>query len=654
MSRRVTSLRIENYRSIRGRHTINLDAPVVLIHGANGTGKTSFLSALEMGLTGEASAMRRSDPNYAAYLIHRGADEAHIGVRCRHDAFEPIDSALTIRSGDMIGKPALPQHLRRLYTERCYLAQTTLSRLLDIYEQKSGKADDALTRFVRDLIGLDQFDNLLAGIHHTRHVTRLRKALPAYSEVEQEIDRQHRELVEIDKSLHAEGEHIASLNVMLNTELNKLDSLGHVIGTDLASRLNTEYDEKRAETLRGFFRDISSALAQWNDLHASTDLARFTAAESEAEIVERQWKAWRTQHYENVTRALTLFSAATAVTLFNEVDAYGEAVEDALHQIEKQAARINSQLKNDQEVEARLVEAREASEKSAERLTRLDRRIAVLSGDGGALARALSDMEPFLKDEICPVCHRDFNETDGPPLHLHVTEHISKLAIAAEDLRESTAQRQTEVRVKEAANLRIVDFENRRRADDLRAKDQKALTATSEARVALELVRDAAETGSRVLARRRQVQAKLSRLRRDALTLEGLRESILHYPTRLDLDSPTKGEGIEKILNRCGRAVSSKIEYCENQIAAKSAARQTLDKVTIQTDRVEQITADRVQRIQNLEKMEQALRCSNEIRDEARRLAGYVEEVRDAYSQQRVQRPTEWYVARSFCEACTR
>ena len=102
MNRRLTSLRLENYRSIRGRHTINLDAPVVLIHGANGSGKTSLLSALEMGLTGDAAAMRRSDSNYASHLVHTGVDEAIIKVRCRHDAFGPATFSInySIRRND--------------------------------------------------------------------------------------------------------------------------------------------------------------------------------------------------------------------------------------------------------------------------------------------------------------------------------------------------------------------------------------------------------------------------------------------------------------------------------------------------------------------------------------------------------------------------
>jgi exonuclease SbcC len=47
------AITISNFRSIRGSVTVPLDAPVVLIHGLNGAGKTSVLAAIELALTGQ-------------------------------------------------------------------------------------------------------------------------------------------------------------------------------------------------------------------------------------------------------------------------------------------------------------------------------------------------------------------------------------------------------------------------------------------------------------------------------------------------------------------------------------------------------------------------------------------------------------------------
>jgi exonuclease SbcC len=61
-------LDVTNFRSIRGHVHVPLDAKVVLIHGENGAGKTSLLSAIEYGLTGNVLALHRADPEYANRL----------------------------------------------------------------------------------------------------------------------------------------------------------------------------------------------------------------------------------------------------------------------------------------------------------------------------------------------------------------------------------------------------------------------------------------------------------------------------------------------------------------------------------------------------------------------------------------------------------
>ena len=64
-------LEITNFRSIKGTIQAPLDAKVVLVHGDNGTGKTSLLSAIELALTGRVISLRRADPQYMSQLLHR-------------------------------------------------------------------------------------------------------------------------------------------------------------------------------------------------------------------------------------------------------------------------------------------------------------------------------------------------------------------------------------------------------------------------------------------------------------------------------------------------------------------------------------------------------------------------------------------------------
>ena len=80
MAAKLESITLTNFRSVRGTVTIPLDAPVILIHGMNGAGKTSILSALELALTGDIPEMKRADPDFTKYLIHRGATHAVVEV----------------------------------------------------------------------------------------------------------------------------------------------------------------------------------------------------------------------------------------------------------------------------------------------------------------------------------------------------------------------------------------------------------------------------------------------------------------------------------------------------------------------------------------------------------------------------------------------
>jgi exonuclease SbcC len=57
-------LEITNFRSIKGTIQAPLDAKVVLVHGENGAGKTSLLSAIELALTGRVISLQRADPQY--------------------------------------------------------------------------------------------------------------------------------------------------------------------------------------------------------------------------------------------------------------------------------------------------------------------------------------------------------------------------------------------------------------------------------------------------------------------------------------------------------------------------------------------------------------------------------------------------------------
>ncbi|RYD84779.1 MAG: hypothetical protein EOP84_04570, partial [Verrucomicrobiaceae bacterium] len=180
MSDRITRLKVSNFRSIRGTIDVNLDAPVVLIHGPNGSGKTSILSAIELALTGQVSSFERSGARSLSDLVHRNEREATVDVE-RSVGANVTKSVgnIKITAEGQKGQPLLEVPQSRFFSERCFLAQSALGRLLEIYENEDARdSDSPLTKFVQELLGLDYLDHVVDGLFHLRDLRSLKKHLP--------------------------------------------------------------------------------------------------------------------------------------------------------------------------------------------------------------------------------------------------------------------------------------------------------------------------------------------------------------------------------------------------------------------------------------------------------------------------------------------
>ena len=628
MSPRLTRLRVENYRSIRGKHAINLDAPVVLIHGANGSGKTSLLSAIEMGLTGAAAAMRRADETYTEHLVHTGAVEASIEVRCRHDRLDLTDDTLLIKDGEILGKPHLPEPVRRFYKERCFLAQATLSRLLDIYQPTSSKADDALTQFVRDLIGLDQFDSLLAGLHHTRDRRRLRIAVPAFGAAEEKAKSLADELSGIEETRKEKQEEIGTLETNLREYLEALGLTSDLKSKALSDVLVQSSDVDEAKRLRALEREIASADTQWHEFSQTVNVEALSDAERAVTATVTEMAEWEGRHRESIDVALSKARALVETVPTVESAGVTGAVLYALDRIDDELERAEAEHELNQNMVDRLSESRVTAEKADGRITRLDGRIAQIAGDSGTLARALSEIEPFVKDEVCPVCHRDFSETSDLTLHGHLTAHIAALATAANDLRTATAERQAEVRTRDNARTVIDDLEKRLPSSEVKATTDRRRTLLAESKTALATIQDAVEVGGMLEAKSAEATSRLTTLRRHERTLEGLRNSIQGIPEQAGLAAPAPGEGISSVLERCGQNVRKQLTKLEERVAERSAAKEKLDRLNKENEELKQLDADRQRIVEQRDLVEAALLAANATRDEARTLAALVEEVR--------------------------
>src|SRR6266566_2632120 len=165
---RLHSILVENFRSIDRKVEVRLDAPVVLIHGQNGTGKTSLLSAVELALTGAVPSMLRADPEYLSQLLRKGATQGRVLLDLRdvEAITETLEVKVTLGGVTNVGR--LGERFCKFFSERCYLPQSALTQLLTIYQESNARIDSLLSRFVSELLGLDRLDALEIGLEDAR------------------------------------------------------------------------------------------------------------------------------------------------------------------------------------------------------------------------------------------------------------------------------------------------------------------------------------------------------------------------------------------------------------------------------------------------------------------------------------------------------
>jgi DNA repair protein SbcC/Rad50 len=290
------SITATNFPSIKGSVTVPLDAPVVLIHGQNGTGKTSLLSAIELGLTAQVPSLARLDRDYLARLVHKDAKESRVAatVDGLNGAFRSTD--IVIGRSSVSGDAVLSREQAHFYSERCYLAQASLGRLLEIYEDKdTRKSDSPLTKFVKDLLGLDHLDALIEGLHDAGNVRRLRESVPLYWDaretiptLEKDISRDSAEQLRLDREIKAATDRLLSKLTALN-----VPSAATPSNAELTRIFEDRPEEPELQRLARLRRDIIATHDQWRSIQSPVDAADRDSAERASTEANAALEAWR-------------------------------------------------------------------------------------------------------------------------------------------------------------------------------------------------------------------------------------------------------------------------------------------------------------------------------------------------------------------------
>ncbi|WP_421407422.1 AAA family ATPase [Agrobacterium tumefaciens] len=576
------SITLTNFRSIRGSITVPLDAPIVLVHGQNGAGKTSLLSGIELALTGAIASLERVDPDYASHLVHKDAKSANVQIHTT--GLDVNVSDFTVGAGAFSGAALLDTDLSRFYGERCFLAQSSLGRLLELYQDSPKRTDSALTRFVKDLLRLDHLDAIIDGLHDAGDVRRLRSGVPGYAETKDAVPQLEQEVVRLRAGLATTDTRIQELLKANDEHTSQLTSIKPANSDALP--ITPELEERELVRLTGINREIEIAVRQWHQISSTDASKERVAAEPRSVAADKAIREWQAIQGSELTRLLErlapLFPDLPPISSSGPQYAHSTAVEAVKEEFTRCTTVLNSDAQasvSEAELEGEITRARA-------RILALEQQISKLATEAGVLAQALSGVLPHIHSEDCPVCGRDFGETSETPLHAHVSARIAELTAAAGQLQALSQDRATTLAAAASAERHLGEVRGQRLEPQSRDALRTRQALLQEANLALEQMAESVEQGERLLA----VSTAASRVLSDLAAADQsgtiLRDSLSRFATELHLDPVGAAEAVDTAMARFTAEASRLISaYTSNQSIRREMTGNTLELSRLRASR---------------------------------------------------------------------
>jgi exonuclease SbcC len=572
------TLTIRDFRSIRGKTVIPLEAPVVLLHGANGAGKSTVMSALELALTGAVTGIDPVDP---AQLVHRGTERAQIDLMTseRNIAFE-------IEGSEISGQPLLEPEDARFLAERCYLQQRTLGRLLEIYQERDGNKESALTAFVNELLGLDALDALVAGLYPVLHKTRLKRLVTDYADVEKKQSQRADQIRALDAELRAAEHAVADARGRLSGLLRELEAPATLEGDAEAAAVWLSQmhavEERALVDLLAVRRELAALAKRADELvkrPGASDVAALERAAAEARETADAWRARYGAPLEALLDELR--------TRLPGIPAAGGAADpaavhaSALEQVTTELERADEALQTD---EFARTEAERLERAVADARARLDAIRARLAESPPAtaaeeFANAIAALIPHVRSDDCPVCGRDYSELGREPLAAHLAMRVSELSARADELQElmkaSTAALADLARA-EGEHEAVI---RRRMEPEAKVEAQAARAQFTDAQQRLLKLEPGVAEGAPLLRVQTEAERDLAVARELDTTAADLRRAVEAQAAALAQPSPAPATPSGDALVALADYVSARIGALEQRTAKRGQATEAASTV---------------------------------------------------------------------------
>lgn len=593
MSGRLKTLIVEDFRSIRGTQRLSLDAPVVLIHGPNGTGKTSLLSAIEFGLTGAVASFGRFDPGYLAHLPHKKSPAGKCRVSIEVDGLATSTAEVVGDGKGVIGNGLLTGDLTRFFTERCYLPQAALGRLLEIYEhQDSRRSDSPLTRFVKELLGLEALDGLIDGLHASGDIRRLREKAPNFWSVRSGAADLAKQAKAATDAVTALREEVAELEGQLRDDLTGIaEREGELDPKALASHVaqDVERIESRLSDLARRRRDLVSADAQLSAA-SQADGGQREAAEAASTTAQSALRRWQTGLGADLQTLLAAIRERLPGLPESATDT-ASVHADAAKAVEAETQRLQGIADRTAADDKALSELEESLRQGTSRLAAIDTELEQDKGANQELAQALTAIASHIEGELCPVCGRDFGEVSELPLAAHVSEEVQQLIAAAGRVQALVRDRSTTSAAVTQAQRRQTELKTRQLSDVQRDKNKVDLAQFTEWKTALAGLADAATQGSRLQREASEAARQLSTMTTQQAGVRGLRAELVQHARSLGIPSPAEDSPLHTISSGLMAEIQRQEETLQSAVTRHKHSSERLEELAQCRTELEEATA---------------------------------------------------------------
>lgn len=535
----IRGLMVSDFRRIEGTRVLPFDAPVVLIHGPNGTGKTSVLSALELALTGGVRSMERQDDRYIAHLPFLG--QAYGTVRA--DVAEYLQAGtpgvpLTVGGTRIEGPRALTDEAAQFYAERCYLDQASLGRLLEFYQARVGNEESALAKFVSELLGLEKLDALRAGLSAASDLRLLKKlaagvedaatkAKIAAADLKEQSEVLARIRSELAEARAATREAVAALYPGVTDDMTDSDLLGFVRST--LSEDHARVASANAATLHQELVALGGRISALSERPSSQRIQETRTALAAVVAEHQRWDAT-----EGATVRAWEAVAQTA----------GVRLPSGPRVAVKQAANlVLGDLGRASEVRAQIESVRAQLDTDRNDMDELEARLADAHEHSSALVEGLAALRTIVDDSnICPVCDRNYTETGAHSLPAHINSKLAQLTKHGQQLVDLRTERD-----QVAARVARTEMEYSQLIDRVLTPDEQQALEHRHARL-IELAAQADEVelamshGADLTQRVRQFEQDLDNLETASSEDRHIKGELARYAALLHVDAPPTAE----------------------------------------------------------------------------------------------------------------